>query len=258
MPRDNQIKVATDTRSREADRLAPQPVQAPLAPRPSFAALKPPSLSLPNGSGAIRGIGEVFRANPATGTAGFDIPLPFTPAPHGPTPQLSLSYDSGQGNGVFGAGWSFAIPQITRSTDKRLPEYRDEENSDLFALSGAEHLVPGPRMETDTEIVERFRPRLEGLFARIERVSEKASGEVHWRSVTPDNVTSHFGISAASRIADPANPNRIFAWLLVRTEDDRGHIVEYTYKAAHPFARGRSMRVSIASTRPSWKTCCCL
>src|SRR5215472_869339 len=231
MARDDQSTKARYERSDDTERSAQPTTHAALAPKPAFAALKPPSLSLPVGGGAIRGIGEVFRANPATGTAGFDIPLPFTPAPHGPTPQLSLSYDSGQGNGVFGAGWSVAIPQIARSTDKRLPEYRDWENSDLFVLSGAEHLVPGPRTETGTEVVERFRPRVEGLFARIERVTEKSSGDVHWRSTTRDNITSYFGASAASRIADPANPRHVFAWLLARTEDDRGHVVEYNYKA---------------------------
>lgn len=231
MPQDDQFRGTAGERLRDADRSAPPSTQASLAPRPAFAALKAPSLTLPSGGGAIRGIGEVFRTNPANGTAGFDIPLPTTSAPHGPTPQLSLSYDAGQGNGPFGAGWSVAIPQIARSTDKRLPEYRDAENSDLFVLSGAEHLVPGQRVETSAEVVERFRPRIEGLFARIERVTEKALGEVYWRSTSRDNVTSYFGTSAASRIADPANPNHVFAWLLARTEDDRGHVVEYTYKA---------------------------
>lgn len=36
--------------------------------------VKPPSLSLPTGGGAIRGIGETFAANPVTGSATFSIP----------------------------------------------------------------------------------------------------------------------------------------------------------------------------------------
>ncbi len=35
--------------------------------------LKPPSLSLPKGGGAIRGIGEKFTTNPATGTGTLTV-----------------------------------------------------------------------------------------------------------------------------------------------------------------------------------------
>ena len=34
-------------------------------------------------------------------------------------PQLSLSYDSGTSNGIFGFGWSLSLPSITRKTDQR-------------------------------------------------------------------------------------------------------------------------------------------
>ena len=34
------------------------------------------------------------------------------------------------------------MPSITRRTDKRPPQYRDNEESDIFVLSGAEDLVP--------------------------------------------------------------------------------------------------------------------
>ena len=64
------------------------------------------------------------------------------PGPLGLRPALSLSYDSGAGNGPFGFGWSLSLPAITRKTDKGLPQYQDAEDSDVFILSGAEDLVP--------------------------------------------------------------------------------------------------------------------
>jgi len=36
-------------------------------------------------------------------------------------PQLSLSYDSRSGNGLFRFGWNLSLPAITRKTDKGLP-----------------------------------------------------------------------------------------------------------------------------------------
>src|SRR5229473_1977264 len=101
-----------------------------------------PSISLPKGGGAIRGMGEKFGANPVTGTGSMAVPIAVSPGRSGFGPQLSLSYDSGAGNGPFGLGWSLSLPSITRRTDKGLPKYQDADESDVFILSGAEDLVP--------------------------------------------------------------------------------------------------------------------
>ncbi len=95
----------------------------------------PPAVSLPKGGGAIRGIGEKFAANPVTGTGSMSVPIAVSPGRSGFGPQLSLSYDSGAGNGLFGLGWSLSLPAITRKTDKGLPQYRDEQKSNVTAFS---------------------------------------------------------------------------------------------------------------------------
>ena len=77
------------------------------------------------------------------------------------------------------------LPQITRKTDKGLPQYDDAAGVGCLHSSGAEDLVPvsgGIRMAkwvpetlpdraigSETFQVRRYRPRIEGLFARIER-----------------------------------------------------------------------------------------
>ena len=103
--------------------------------------LAAPSISLPKGGGAIRGIGEKFAANPVTGTGSMTVPLAASPGRSGFGPQLSLSYDSGAGNGPFGFGWSLSLLAITRKTDKGLPQYDDVAESDVYILSGAEDLA---------------------------------------------------------------------------------------------------------------------
>ncbi len=70
-------------------------------------------------------MGEKFAANPVTGTGSLSVPIYTSPGRSGFGPQLSLSYDSGAGNGPFGFGWSLSLPSITRKTDKGLPKYRD-------------------------------------------------------------------------------------------------------------------------------------
>jgi RHS repeat-associated protein len=202
------------------------------------------SLSLPKGGGAIRGMGEKVAANPVTGTASFVVPIFTTPGRAGFSPQLRLTYDSGVGNGMFGFGWSLSLPSITRKTGKGLPRYRDNEDSDIFILSGAEDLVPvlfesGGRWErrpfdspshTPGYLVEHYRPRIEGLFARIERWTSKSSGEVHWRSISRDNVTTIYGQRADARIADPSDPSHVFSWLICESYDDKGNAIIYLYK----------------------------
>src|SRR5882757_8582157 len=139
-----------------------------------------PSISLPKGGGAIRGIGEKFAANPVTGTGSMSVPIATSPGRSGFGPQPSLSYDSGAGNGPFGFGWSLSLPAITRKTDKGLPRYFDHDESDVFILAGAEDLVPvldgaGKRITLSRTVhgiayeIRLYRPRIEGLLARIER-----------------------------------------------------------------------------------------
>ncbi|WP_460821619.1 SpvB/TcaC N-terminal domain-containing protein [Nocardioides ungokensis] len=192
-------------------------------------------------------MGEKFEANPVTGTGSMSIPVAVSPGRSGFGPSLALSYDSGAGNGAFGFGWSLALPAITRRTDAGLPRYLDAEESDVFVLSGAEDLVPclvqdgggAWRRETSTRTVgghiyrvDPYRPRIEGLFARIERWTDTDDGaEVFWRSISRDNVTTLYGRTAESRVADPADPTRIFSWLTCETHDDKGNVVSYGYKS---------------------------
>ena len=101
-----------------------------------------PSITLPKGGGAIKSIDDKFQVNAANGTAGFSIPFPFSPSRNSFIPGMALSYNSGSGNSIFGLGWNAEPPSITRKTEKKLPEYNDAEESDIFIFSGAEDLVP--------------------------------------------------------------------------------------------------------------------
>ena len=98
-----------------------------------------PTISLPKGGGAIRGLGEKFAANPVTGTGSFTVPIATSPGRAGFGPQLSLTYDSAAGNSAFGFGWTLSLPAITRKTDKGLPRYRDAEESDVFIVATLWH-----------------------------------------------------------------------------------------------------------------------
>jgi RHS repeat-associated protein len=183
-------------------------------------------------------MGEKFAANPVTGTGSVSVPLAVSPGRGGFGPQLSLSYDSGSGNGPFGFGWHASVAHITSKTDKGLPQYQDDIESDEYIYSGFEDLVPvlrvdGTRFEDTASqpgfTIHRYLPRIENSFARIERWSDQVTGAVHWRSITRDNLTSLYGTTASSRIADPDDPRRVFTWLICESYDDTGNALRYTY-----------------------------
>jgi hypothetical protein len=195
-----------------------------------------PAISLPKGGGAIRGMGEKFAANPVSGTGSMSVPIDTSPGRGGFGPKLALSYDSGTGNGPFGFGWSLSVPSITRKTDKGLPRYWDARESDVFVLSGSEDLVP--ELDTNGNFVDatrdgyqvrRYRPRVEGLFARIERWTRVTDGDTYWRSISRDNISTFYGKTAESRVADPADPTHIFSWLICESCDDKGNAIVYGY-----------------------------
>lgn len=225
--------------------LGSQPKDGRSQPAVESTAIVPPSLSLPKGGGAIRGIGEKISANPVTGTASLSIPIFVTAGRSDFHPQLALSYDSGAGNGPFGIGWTLSIPSISRRTEKGLPTYEDAEDSDTYLMLGAEDLVPAllqqntewvpdvaeRTADTGTFRVRQYRPRVESLYARIEQWRDEKTGDVHWRSVSRGNITTLFGRTPGARVLDPNAPSHVFRWLVEEARDDKGNVIVYEYKA---------------------------
>jgi RHS repeat-associated protein len=185
------------------------------------------AISTPTGGGAIRGIGETFSPDLYTGTGNFTVPLASPAGRNGFHPQLSLTYSTGAGNGPFGLGWSLSVPTITRKTSRGLPRYGD---TDAFLLSGAEDLV---RVETRGPRA-TYRPRTEGLFARIERIRDAAARHDYWEVATKDGLVSHYGTPASSS-SDPAviahidRREDVFSWRLSQTVDPFGNRIVYNY-----------------------------
>ncbi|MEJ7828070.1 MAG: SpvB/TcaC N-terminal domain-containing protein [Segetibacter sp.] len=242
-------------------------------------AIEIPSISLPKGGGAIKSIDEKFSVNAVNGTSSFAIPLPFSSV-RGFSPGISLNYNSGSGNGIFGMGWSIGLSSIKRKTEKELPQYVDAIDSDTYVLSEAEDLVPEFKIDAagnflvDADgnyllhefnsfdgffLVRKYKPRTEGLFARIERWTEKSTGLIHWRTISKNNAGSIYGRNITSRIADPADPLKIYEWLLDFSCDDRGNCAVYEYKqedavGIDPFRLHNKNRSSATFTNTYLKT----
>jgi hypothetical protein len=182
-------------------------------------------ISLPKGGGALKGLGEKFQPDLHTGTGNFSVPIAVPPGRNGFQPQLTLTYSTGNGNGPFGLGWNLGIPCVTRKTSQGIPCYQDQ---DVFILSGAEDLVLVKEETVDGPIRRFYRPRTEGLFARIIHIT--GNGNNYWEVTAKDGLQSLYGKDAASRVSDLAHPDHIFQWLLAETTDVFGNRIVYTYK----------------------------
>ncbi|WP_291409029.1 SpvB/TcaC N-terminal domain-containing protein [Actinophytocola sp.] len=189
-------------------------------------------ISLPQGGGAVKGLGEKFGPDPHTGTGNVSIPIAIPAGRNGLQPELVLSYSTGNGNGPLGLGWALGVPGVARSTAKGVP--LGDDARDRFVLSGAEDLVPVPGGDVD---VQRYRPRTEGLFARIEH--RRGAGD-YWSVAGRDGLVSVYGTPRPpnadagwrdpAAVTDPTDPRRVFAWRLTRTTDPFGNTVEYAYE----------------------------
>lgn len=198
---------------------------------------KAPNIVLPQGGGALSGMGEKFSADLFTGTGNFSVPIALPQGRNGFEPHLTLGYSSGSGNGPWGLGWSIAVPGVMRKVDRGIPTYDDD--ADIFILSGFEDLVPiSTKALTNAQGATTgysvlYKPRTEGLFARIEHIKDSVLGN-YWQVRTKDGLISYYGTPAAlkndpSIIANPNNRNDIFAWRLSKTVDPFGNQIVYSY-----------------------------
>ncbi len=176
-------------------------------------------ISLPKGGGAVKGLGETFAPDLHTGTGNFTVPIILPPGRNGLEPGLSLSYSTGQGNGPFGLGWALGIPGVARTTSRGVPQY---DGTDVYVLSGSEDLVP---LSPVAGRPPRYRPRTEGVFARIEQPTQ--SGHRFWIVSGKDGQVSQYGTQKPTgapadwrdpaALVDPARSDRVFAWKLTET-----------------------------------------
>ena len=211
------------------------------------AGLAAPSISLPKGGGAIRGIGEKFAANPVTGTGSMSVPIATSPGRSGFGPQLSLSYDSGAGNGPFGFGWSLSLP-VDHPQDRQGPAAVPRRRG-VGRLPPLRRRRPGAgaRQDADGNWVRETRHdrTIDGVTYRSTATARASRGCSRASSAGRDRRRRRRPLALdlqgqhphplrqgrrtrASPI--PPIPSRIFSWLICETRDDKGNAVVYDYK----------------------------
>jgi Salmonella virulence plasmid 65kDa B protein/FG-GAP-like repeat len=155
------------------------------------------------------------------------------PAYHGIAPSVQLNYDSNNGNGPVGLGWSLnAGSQISRTSSGRgVPHYN---STDQFWLDGME-LIPcasasqsascrtGGTHSTRVESYRRILRRSAGTSADV--LARAGSGANTWTIWKPDGTRLIFEPHGG----DITSPDHTRRWLLADVVDTHGNGVHYAY-----------------------------
>jgi RHS repeat-associated protein len=174
------------------------------------------TLKLPDGPASMKGLGESFSPNIATGTGSYSIPITLPTATLSPV--VSVSYSTGKGKGEAGLGFRIPVLNIYRTTDKGLPKFT---GSDRFAVEGPtlnDELVP---VDAEHSV---FRLKNEGAYALFTRSKKDDS----W---TVDLKTGEKIVLGATTQARQGNSQGTYRWFIEKHSDRFGHAIEYFYKA---------------------------
>jgi len=186
-----------------------------------LAAVSAPSVSVAIAQQAespIHIVGGEMHADLFTGTATTSIPIDVPPGRNGMQSILQLVYSSTNGNGWVGMGWKLEVGAIERQTRFGVNYGANDYTIRLNGVSM--DLIQAPPPAPSDE----YRAKIESEFLRIKKL---AGG--WWEVTDKKGIKYLFGQTAASRIADPADSNKVFKWCLDWVVDRDGNYMKVTY-----------------------------
>ncbi|MBI5409202.1 MAG: VCBS repeat-containing protein [Nitrospirae bacterium] len=200
-----------------------------LSPAADKNGVSPNTISLPKGPGSIEGLGESFQPMLNTGTARYAVKIAMPPGVAGNTPELTLQYDSGLGDGPAGIGWAYGPGSISRQIDKGLPRYVDGTNrldddaDNIIDEADEIDTFVGPDGEELVKLADgTYRARIEGHFTRYRKLNDR------WEADLVNGAVLTFGSAQTARVSDSAG-TKIYRWLLEKSRDENGNVIEYSY-----------------------------
>jgi len=182
------------------------------------------------------------------GVASTRFPIKLPVGRNGMTPQLSVEYNSENGNGWMGLGWNLQLPAMTLDTRWGAPRFNSEKETELYLLNGQSLVqkINGKYVNphrTDQELARNtategpryFYLRKEGQYLEIIRYGSTPE-TYRWR-VTDKNGIIHYYGGNPSNVAENAvvrNPGgAITHWALLQSVDPFGNYVHYSYDQAN-------------------------
>nr|WP_320192894.1 SpvB/TcaC N-terminal domain-containing protein [uncultured Desulfobacter sp.] len=178
-------------------------------------ATNPDILPLPKGGGGMNSIDESFKTNLSSGSGTYQVPIDLPRGVNDLKPTLSLSYSTGQGNGVFGMGWALPVPNILRSNRNGQPAFNN--STDIFTFEGKELIHIGESV---------YRPDVETDFSRIKKLAKG------WEITSKNGLRFLIGTTDSSCmiVKDENNNDQILQWFVTQIIDTYGNTIQFKYQ----------------------------
>lgn len=190
-------------------------------------ALHASRLSLPQGPTSLTGMGEAFTPRLNTGLGSQSLPLQVPTGRNGAEPELTLTYNAGFGNGIYGLGQQLSVLSVQRQTDQGLPEYIDHTDGVDNDQDG--HLDEFDELDTFVDASGEPLVRVADGVYRSEtgdHFDRYVFADNHWTIQHSNGWVSYLGSSPSSRVE---SEGRVFRWWVQAQEDSQGNRIEYTY-----------------------------
>ena len=174
-----------------------------------------------------------------TGAASYRIEIQTPPGTLGVQPKLSLSYDSHDGNGQLGVGWSLrGLSRIHRCAatlaQDGFIDGVDFDHNDRLCLDG-QRLVPTGETTEGRE----YRTENE-TFTRIVAVGGDA--RTAFRTWTKSGEIREYGFTEDAKIEAQGKSDVLF-WNLNRVQDRMGNYMTFAYEEDNPAGESHIARI---------------
>ena len=186
-------------------------------------------------AGWTQGRGSVSQ----DGAAQFAIPLVVPAGRNGVQPNLALTYNSRNGDGMLGTGWSLSgLSMITRCARNELIDGQTRDvrfdAGDAFCLDGDRLVEPPPEGFWGGGQYRRWRNGFERISLEG---GQPGDPNTVFRVEHPDGMTWIYGGPSDAYIAGDrvGAPGGVYAWLVTRVEDRFGNFMDFHYsRQVHP------------------------
>ena len=164
------------------------------------------------------------------GNASYEIPISVPPGTNGMTPQISIVYNSLNGNGILGYGWHLRGLSSIYRTGKNI--FFDGISSpvslstnDRFELDGVRLLLFSGAYSGDNSV---YRTE-NNPGSRITAHGLSGNGPVYFIEETKEGLNIEYGNTPDSRVDLVGSASTIAEWLINRVTDKAGNYMSYNY-----------------------------
>lgn len=195
--------------------------------------------------------GLVFMAPPSAsqkGDATLSYPVVIPAGRNGLQPNLSITYNSGKGNGWMGEGWDInGLSMIELDTRWGAPEFAPDAESELYSLDGEMLVYPDnylphrhndipngistQRPKRNTTGMKVFHLRRNHDFSKIERYGNSPA-DYRWVITSINGIKTYYGGDEKNQDAQSvlkSSDGGISKWGIYKVEDGYGNNIKYYY-----------------------------